>query len=175
MFTYGQDQFSALSVVKAFQVDGALKKQIVRNTVRKTTASEDGLVRVVDECQEWEVFHFDPAWKVQVHCGWNGYLPRDWKFSVNRMVLQRGLFGVKHGVSGTQSHHLFGFAVAFRMAIKRNNWQVAPRPYLMAMEMKASNGKEKLFVYHSEAPTDVTKAATPNLCKQIVAAAAAVS
>ena len=45
----------------------------------------------------------------------------------------------------------------------------------MAMEMKASNGEEKLFVYHSEAPTGVTKAATPNLCKQIVAAVAAVS
>ena len=102
MFAYGQDQFSALSVVKAFQVDGALKKQIVRNTVRKTTTSEDGIVRVVDEPQECEVFHFDPAWKVQVHCSWNGYLPRDWNFCINRMVFQRGLFGVKHSVSGTQ-------------------------------------------------------------------------
>ena len=102
MFTWEKDLFSSLQVMRAFQVDGSLKKQTVRSTARKTTTSEDGVVRVVEEPQEWQVLHFDPAWKVPVYCGWNGYLPREWNFHLNGMVFHKGLFGVKHSVSGTR-------------------------------------------------------------------------
>ena len=144
MFTYEQDLFSSLQVAKAFQVDGSLKKQTVRSTVRKTTNSEDGVVRVVEEPQEWQVLHFDPAWKVPVSCGWNGYMPREWNFYLNGMVFHRGVFGVKHSVSGTyfQLVHWPSFQLQSRVAAQQTR-QVGPRPYLMAMELKASNGEVK--------------------------------
>ena len=77
------------------------------------------------------------------------------------MVFHRGVFGVKHSVSGTyfQLAHWPSFQLQSRVAPLQTR-QVGPRPYLMAMELKASNGEVKLLVHHSEVPAGVTQASS---------------